>query len=113
MKIVELGKFLKTENLTEIVSEFCVGRALMSVQPRSYANSNTFSCQISGYFLFLKVSLVRCVANCKPGKPGLTSFSETLALFFIRFLSFRKTKVQDGQNGPLCLPEETGWLRAC
>ena len=24
MKIVELGKFLKTENLTEIVSEFCV-----------------------------------------------------------------------------------------
>ena len=55
----------------------------------------------------------RCVATCKPGKPGLTSFSETLALFFIRFLSFRKMKVQDGQNGPSCLPEKTGWLRAC
>ena len=26
MKIVELGKFLKTKNLTEIVSEFCVNR---------------------------------------------------------------------------------------
>ena len=55
MKIVELGKFSKTENLTEIVSKFCVGRALM---PRSHANSHTFSFRISGYFLFLKTSLV-------------------------------------------------------
>ena len=73
--------------------------------------------------------LTRRVATCKPGKPGLTSFSETLALFFIlacvadsrkhpcahlkiidmsgcsagyfiQFLSFRKMKVQDRQNGP-------------
>ena len=43
---------------------------------------------------------VRRVATCKPGKPGLTSFSETLALFFIQFLSFRKMKVQGRQNGP-------------
>ena len=28
MKIVELGKFLKTENLTEIVSEFSVGASI-------------------------------------------------------------------------------------
>ena len=40
------------------------------------------------------------VATCKPGKFGLTSFSETLALFFIQFLSFRKMKIQDRQNGP-------------
>ena len=58
MKIVELEKFLKTENLTEIVSEFCVGRALMPLQPRSHAKSHTFSFRISGYFLFLKTSLV-------------------------------------------------------
>ena len=58
MKIVELEKFLKTENLTEIVSEFCVGRALMPVQPRSHANSHTFSFRISGYLLFLKTTLV-------------------------------------------------------
>ena len=43
---------------------------------------------------------IRRVATCKPGKPGLTSFSETLALFFIQFLSFRKMKVQNTQNGP-------------
>ena len=55
----------------------------------------------------------RRVATCKPGKPGLTSFSETLALFFIQFLSFRKMKVQGRQNGPSGLPENTGWLRAC
>ena len=36
----------------------------------------------------------------EPGKPGLTSFSETLALFFIQFLPFWKMKVQDKQNGP-------------
>ena len=54
----------------------------------------------------------RRVATCKPGKPGLTRFSETLALFFIQFLSFRKMKVQDRQNGPSGLPEKTGWLRA-
>ena len=41
---------------------------------------------------------VRRVATCKTGKPGLTSFSETLALFFNQFLSFRKMKVQDRQN---------------
>ena len=55
---------------------------------------------------------IRRVATCKPGKPGLTSFSETLALFFIQILSFRKMKVQDRQNGPSGLPEKTGWLRA-
>ena len=44
-------------------------------------------------------SFPRRVATCKPGKPGLTSFSETLAPFFIQFLSFRKMKVQDRQNG--------------
>ena len=38
----------------------------------------------------------RRVATCKPGKAY--SFSETLALFFIQFLSFRKMKVQDRQN---------------
>ena len=54
----------------------------------------------------------RRVATCKQGKPGLTSFSETLALFFIQFLSFRKMRVQDRQNGPSCLPENIGWLRA-
>ena len=43
MKIVELGKFLKAENLTEIVSEFCIGGASMPVQPRFHANSHTFS----------------------------------------------------------------------
>ena len=37
----------------------------------------------------------RRVATCKPGKLGLTSFSEALALFSIRFLSFRKMKVRD------------------
>ena len=42
----------------------------------------------------------RRVAICKPGKPGLTSFSETLALFLIQFLSFRKMKLQDRQNYP-------------
>ena len=52
---------------------------------------------------------VRRVATCKPGKPGLTSFSETLALFFIQFLSFRKMKVQDRQNDPSGLPEKN-WL---
>ena len=57
------------------------------------------------------VVVVRRVATCKPGKPGLTSFSETLALFFSQFLSFRKMKVQDKQNGPSGLPEKTGWLR--
>ena len=52
---------------------------------------------------------VRRVATCKPGKPGLTSFSETLALFFIQFLSFRKMKIEDKQNGPSGLPEKN-WL---
>ena len=54
----------------------------------------------------------RRVATCKQGKPGLTSFSETLALFFIQFLSFGKMRVQDRQNGPSGLPENIGWLRA-
>ena len=54
----------------------------------------------------------RRVATCKPGKPGLTSYSETLALVFIQFLSFRKMKVQDRQNVNPGLPEKTGWLRA-
>ena len=53
--------------------------------------------------------IVRSVATYKPGKPGLTSFSETLALFFIQFLSFRKMKVQDRQNGPSGL-RELNWL---
>ena len=47
-----------------------------------------------------QLTALRHVATYKPGKPGLTSFSETLALFFIQFLSFRKMKVQDRQNGP-------------
>ena len=51
----------------------------------------------------------RRVATCEPGKPGLTSFSETLALFFIQF---HPMKVQDRQNGPSGLPEKTSWLRA-
>ena len=54
----------------------------------------------------------RRVAKCKPGKPGLSSVSETLALFFIQFLSFRKMNVQDRQNVNPGLPEKTGWLRA-
>ena len=60
----------------------------------------------------------RRVATCKPGKPRLTSFSETLALFFIQFLSFvsfQKLKVKDRQNGPSKsfrgLSEKAGWLR--
>ena len=55
------------------------------------------------------ISHIRRVATCKPGEPGLISFSETLALFFIQFLSFRKMKVQDRQNGPSGLPEKN-WL---
>ena len=51
----------------------------------------------------------RRVATCKPGKPRLTIFSETLALFFVQFLSFRKMKAQDRQNGPSGLPEKN-WL---
>ena len=39
------------------------------------------------------VSADRHVAICKPGKPGFTSFSKTLALFFIQFFSFWKMKV--------------------
>ena len=46
------------------------------------------------------IMMIRRVATFKPGKPGLTSFSETLALFFVQFLSFRKMKVQARQNGP-------------
>ena len=42
----------------------------------------------------------RRVATCKPGKPGITSSSVTLALFLIQYLSFRKIKIQDRQNGP-------------
>ena len=45
-------------------------------------------------------SEIRSVATCKTGKPELTSFSETLALFFIQFLSFCKMKVQDRQVDP-------------
>ena len=56
--------------------------------------------------------IIRRVATCKPGKPGRTSFSETLALFFIQFLSFRKMKVQDRQNVNLGLPERN-WLATC
>ena len=46
MKIVELGKFLKIENLTEIVSELC--------QPRSRANSHTLGSllEFRGIFCF-------------------------------------------------------------
>ena len=51
----------------------------------------------------------RRVATCKPGKPGLTSFSETLALFSIQFLLFRKMKVQDRQNGSSGLTEKNGY----
>ena len=42
----------------------------------------------------------RRVATCESGKSGLASFSETQALFFIQFVSFRKMKVQARQNGP-------------
>ena len=56
------------------------------------------------------------IATCKPGKPGLTSFSEILALFFVRFLSFRKMKLQDIQNGRSktfqAYLKKTGWLHA-
>ena len=62
-------------------------------------------------------SYVRGVATCtcKPDKPGLTSFSEALALFFIQFLSFRKMKVQERQKGPLGLPEKklAGYAPVC
>ena len=34
--------------------------------------------------------VVRRVATCKPGKPGLTSFSETLALSSSNFFHFGK-----------------------
>ena len=56
-------------------------------------------------------SYVRGVATCtrKPDKPGLTSLSETLALFFIQFLLFRKMNVQERQKGPSGLPEKN-WL---
>ena len=40
----------------------------------------------------------RRVVTSKPFKPGLTSFSETLALFFIQCLSFLKTKLQNRKN---------------
>ena len=56
-------------------------------------------------FLVVSIAQLQClrsdrhVGNSKPGKPGLTSFSETLALFFIQFLSFRKKKVQESQKG--------------
>ena len=76
----------------------------------------------AGYWKYDKFEILRLkfefysahrrVATCKQGKPGLTSFSETLALFFIQFLSFRKMRVQDRQNGPSGLPENFGWLRA-
>ena len=51
-------------------------------------------------WIWICIETCRRVATCKPGKPGLTSFSETLALFFTQFLSFRKMKVQAKQNGP-------------
>ena len=45
---------------------------------------------MSSHFCKLPMAnTTRCVATCQPGKPGLTSFSETLALFFIQFLSFQ------------------------
>ena len=60
--------------------------------------------------MFTKVSMVtRRVATCKPGKPGLASFSKTQSIFLIQFLSFRKMKVRDRQNGPSGLPEKN-WL---
>ena len=63
----------------------------------------------------LKCTIFRRVGTCKPGKPGLTSFSETLALFFIQFLSFRKMKVQDRQNEFEIIPglPEKNWLATC
>ena len=57
LKTVALIK-LKTENLTKILLEFCVGGALMPFQPRSHANSCTFIFITTEYFLFLKTSLV-------------------------------------------------------
>ena len=62
---------------------------------------------------FSKWLHARRVPTCMTGTPGLTNFSETLALFFIQFLSVREMKVQDRQNVNPGLPEKTGWLRAC
>ena len=55
---------------------------------------------------FSSILTSRRIATCKPGKPGLTSFSETLTLFFIQFFSFWKAKVQGRQNGTSGLPEK-------
>ena len=60
-------------------------------------------------FLGREKNTGRRVATCKPGKPGLTNFSKTLALFFIQFLSFWKMRIQDRQNSPSGLPGKTGW----
>ena len=70
---------------------------------------------LSAIFAHFMTAFRRTV-TCKPGKPRLTSFSETLVLFFIQFLSFRKMKVQDRQNGPSksfrAYQKNTGCLRA-
>ena len=52
LKTVALVKLLKTEKLTENVSEFCVGRALMSFQLRSHANCQTFFVRIILFYFF-------------------------------------------------------------
>ena len=57
MQIVELGKFLKSENLTALIVSIRI-LCWTGIQPQSHADSHTFSFRISGYFLFLKTSLV-------------------------------------------------------
>ena len=63
---------------------------------QDFAKAGTFE----SYDVIMTYWRPGAVATCKPGKPGLTNFSETLAFFFIQFISFRKMKVQDRQNGP-------------
>lgn len=50
--------------------------------------------------LQLNSRLFRRLATSRPVQPGLTSFLETLALFFIQFFSFRIIKLQDICNDP-------------
>ena len=58
----------------------------------------------------------RCIATCKPGKPRIISFSETPALFFIQFLSFRpgiSEKEGTGQTKWSVELTRKNWLATC
>ena len=85
MRIENQGKCLKM-SLGQSLFGFFFVVAQMAILPSGLAiwtyNIGGKACQS-----------LRRVATCKPGKPGLTSFSETLTLFFIQFLLFRKMKV--------------------